>query len=296
MTVSSGWQIWWANSFGLIIDLNNEINFFLRREGLEGFDDQEREQAYSRVPYRHGVVHHGEPYAPHRYLSVAIDVTGRDAPDTRGWMRYWRRYITPYWGDGSPGVLTVQDVDNGTYRAIECKCTRMLEIYRAPAAKTIVFHFVSEDAFFYDPTERVETIGVSGPGGLTFPITFPITFTSADIDETISVDNAGEAPTWPTVRVYGPGDNPSLENTTTGKTMAITQTLDSGDYIEIDMEAATVMFSDATDGSTTSIIENISDASEFWELAVGENEIEVNVENAVSGSVRFSYNLRYLGV
>lgn len=296
MAADAGWMLTWIFGGGFIVDMNDNVSKFLRREGLEGFDDQDKELATSRIPYRHGVVAHGEPYAPARTMSVAIDVLMTDAIIMRRYLRNYRWYYTPYLRDGAAGTLLLEDAENEKSRAIECRCMRIQEIYRAPAARTLVYHFKSEDAFFYDPTEQAETLALSTGGGLEFPVTFPVTFTSADIDETLVIDNTGEALTWPTIRIYGPGDNPSFENTTIDKKVALTVSMDAGDYIDIDMEAATVMMYDATAGSTSSIIEDLSDDSEFWPLMVWYNSIDVNVENVVNGSVVFSYYLKYLGI
>jgi len=262
---------------------------------MEGFDDVEKGIASSRIPYRNGAVAHGDPYSPPRVLSVAIDLGAASAIDIRALCRARRTAVSPYKAAETPGILVLEDLDSHVDRAIECWCVRMREVYRGPAARRLIYHFWAEDAFFYDPIERVETLAVAG-GGLIFPITFPITFASGDIDDTLVVDNIGDAPTWPTIRIYGPGENPSLENTTTGKVFALTQVLETDDYVDIDMEAALVTFYDASLGTTTSISQAMTDASEFWALQVGENSIDVTVEEAVSGSVRFSYYLRYLGI
>lgn len=294
--MSEGWRLTYTDPLGNSYVLNDNIDAFLERGGLEGFDDADREMASSRAPYRHGVTAHGDPYAPQRVLSAAFDVGAATPAAIKAEVRRRRSAVSPYKKSATPGTLLVEDLDNTVSRSIECWCVRLAEGYKGPSARQLIYHWWAEEAFFYDPTEQETSLAMSGGGGLAFPITFPVTFTSADIDETIVVDNVGDAPTWPTIRIYGPGDNPSFENTTLDKLMALTVSMDAGDYIDIDMEAGTVMMYDATDGSTSSIIETISDASEFWELQVGVNSIEVGVENVGNGTVRFSYYLRYLGI
>jgi hypothetical protein len=205
------------------------------------------------------------------------------------------RAVSAYKDTEALGALRVIRPD-GAERRIGCWMVEWPDpALTGPGSAVVTPAFWAESPWFYDPTLMTQTLSLS-TGGLAMPWTFPITFPATAIDTTVYPNNVGDVPTWPTIRIWGPGEDPSIENETTSKIMGLTQSLDAGDYVDIDMEAGTVDWYDYSGGTTTPIIETISAASEFWELVRGENAVHIEVSDAYGGGVDFAFTLFYQSV
>ena len=291
-------RLTYTDQNGISYVLNDDISASLVWNGLRGFGMPRLSLATQRVPYQSGAALLGAPYMAPREMRVALDVSKATFDARIAYERTLRRNLSPFKDTDSLGTLTVQDTGNSVTRAIDCWLVEAPDPdEQGPFASTVVLTFFAPDPFFYDPTVQTENLALAGDSGITFPITFPITFGSTTIDSYVYPNNQGDVETWPTIRVNGPGANIELTNDTTGKTLALTTgggvTLDVGDYVTIDMAEATVTWYDATDGSTTSVIEKLSDASEFWPLVRGVNAVHGEMTATVSGSIVFSYYLYY---
>lgn len=280
---------------GISYVLNDDVNAFLVWGGLRGFGVLRAQPAEQRVPYQDGVDVQGVYTGP-RTMRVALDVSKSSHDALLAWERSLARNLSLYKNVASLGTLTVQDTGNSVTRAIDCwmvECPDPEEI--GPFNSTVILSFWAPLPWFYDPTERTETLALQGDGGIQFPVQFPVQFPSTTIDSYVYPNNTGDVETWPTIRIAGPGDNIEITNDTTGKTLSLAYgagvTLDAGDYVTIDMAAATVEWYDATDGSTNSVIELTE--GEFWSLVRGVNAIHCKMTSATSGSIRFVFTLFY---
>ncbi len=290
----SGYRFSYIDQNGLEFAINDQVNVFLRY-GMTGFGSVKTEASTTRVPYADGEELIGRIYTPARSMRIPLYVKGATHAAVVNRLNTLRHNLSPHKKPDAAATLKVIDPASNE-RHIGAWLAEFSDAeWDGPVFAAFWLEFQSEAATFYDPVARSETLSVSG-GGITFPITFPITFTSTAIDQTLSVNNSGDVEVWPTVRINGPGVNPEIENETTERIMALDQTLESGDYVDIDMEAATITFYDSSAGETSNIIDLMSDESEFWPLALGDNAIHVSMTSASSGSVIFTYYLRYLGV
>lgn len=78
-------------------------------------------------------------------------------------------------------------------------------------------------------------------GGLAFPLSFPLDFGKGSTGGRLSLRNAGTAPSWPVWRISGPCDGPVITNTVTGAEIAFGLTLRSGETLDVDTDARTVL-------------------------------------------------------
>lgn len=89
------------------------------------------------------------------------------------------------------------------------------------------------------------TTGLPAPsGGLTFPVAFPADF-GYSTGGSVVVTNYGTVRTWPVLRLAGPLINPRVINPATGDEMRIAISIDSGQYLDIDTAARTVLLGGA---------------------------------------------------
>jgi hypothetical protein len=95
------------------------------------------------------------------------------------------------------------------------------------------------------------------------------------------------------ITITGPGTDPTITNVTTGKKMELSAggglTLDTGDIVTVDMQAADVWWYDASAGTTTRATQKMSTDSAFWYLDVGSNTVRVQMSSANNGGIRLAY-------
>lgn len=112
------------------------------------------------------------------------------------------------------------------------------------------------------------------------PLAYSVTLqTSANIaanSAAVNVTNGGNAPSWPTLRIYGAVTSPILRNTTTGKRLEFDYgaglVIADGTYIEIDTRLERVVLV-STGVSQIGPLDPLT--SEFWQLATGVNAIDL---------------------
>jgi len=133
-------------------------------------------------------------------------------------------------------------------------------------------HFFAEDPRAYDQS-RTTTVGAvlsAASGGAVFPAVFPVQFATSG-GGTSSPVNSGNRPTPPVFRIYGACVNPQIVNLTTGQRLVFNGSVAVGDYLEIDVQARTVM----RNGTTP--LQNFYDPvnSTWFELAVGTSNLQL---------------------
>ena len=302
-----GYRLYYTDPTGNVYTVADGNIRRIAKGGLHGFGMMKASVAGVRRPYRSGELFLGNPYTPPRELSVGIEIT-------RGSWDLFQQEIAdrvtdwnPYKAPDKLGVLTLENATSGNRRAIDCLLCEVPDPEMSgPVGGVLEMHWYAPFPFFYDPVEKSQVFGLGSPGGVAFPIEFAgggtpgVTFSTSSVDSRITVANVGHIETWGRIRVNGPGDNPVIENETTGKTMALTAggglSLDSGDCVDVDMNSATVKFFDASVGTMTDINEKMSDASEFWPLVPGGNTLHCTMSNVTTGSIIvYWYNYYLVG-
>jgi len=266
-------------------------------DAMIGFGVLDVDVASERRPYCDGTTQTGRPYTPERLMGLRLGGYFDSFTLLTAAVRTLRGRLATYKDVDSIGVLRATTPD-GVTRSISALFVSYPDAeHDGPLFCKAHLGFWAPDPFFFDPTLQTLTLALSSPGGVTFPLAFDVTtglpFATSTIDSHDAIQNAGDVETWPTIRIYGPGTNPTVENETTGNTMALTQILDAGDYIDVNMDAGTVTWFDATDSSTNNIIENMSDASVFYPLARGENMLHTTMSGVTYGSVIVSWYNRF---
>lgn len=273
-----------------VVLLNDQQTRFL--SGFAGLGIPGLEHIAERTPYFDGVQYKGL-YAPPREVTVVLDFQAATLDGLIGDERALLAALNPYKDRDTPGRLRV--VRAGATRDIRAMLVGFAETSedRAGFSSRRALVFRCHDPFWFDPTQLEESYPLPATGGFSFPLSFPCSFASTAVSGYIYVTNDGDVDTYPTIRVYGPCDNPVVTNETSGKKVDITQSQDDGDYIEIDMEEATVEFYDQSAGTTTSILAALSADSEFWPLVRGPNTVKVEADAATGGSFVIYYYKRY---
>jgi Phage tail protein len=112
------------------------------------------------------------------------------------------------------------------------------------------------------------------------------------------IDNDGDAPAPIYLEFFGPAVNPIITNNTTGEFIKVNQTLGEGEFMRVDTTPGnkSVEFV-SPDGTITNVFNWIDLGSTFFQLIVGENEIEYSADSDIQGAVvNIRYNKLYVGI
>lgn len=142
----------------------------------------------------------------------------------------------------------------------------------ASSLVTAAVEFAALDPYLYAADVSGGTIqlgsGSTTPGVIP-NLTFDLEYQPAGTPSpgVVYANNAGSAPTYPSVTFTGPVDTPRLENRTTGQTLELNTTLVGGDQLVVNNAARTVTL------NGTSALQLLDTASQWLELAPGANEV-----------------------
>jgi hypothetical protein len=129
----------------------------------------------------------------------------------------------------------------------------------------------------------VETVLVASPGsavgvGITPPLTPPLTTGGSAVGGHVQAVNEGIADTHPTFRVAGPVTAFSLLNSTTGRKLTYLQALAAGEWVDIDMDARTVLLNGTASRRAYM-------AGSWWSLPPGTSDVFYLPADAAVGSL-----------
>lgn len=145
------------------------------------------------------------------------------------------------------------------------------------------------DPRIYDDTlSSVATTLPTAGGGLTFNATFNLLFGAVSTGGSIFAANLGTFPTPPTYRIDGPCTNPSIENVTSGQRLELTITLGSGEFLDIDTDARTVLL-----GGTASRYSTLTRA-DWFDLPPGTTELKFRAVTGTSAQLTATWRSAWL--
>lgn len=169
---------------------------------------------------------------------------------------------------------------------------------RVPGLQVASVDLLCPDPHWRDIDETTETLDVWA-GGLEFGALEFGTLEFATSGAVSAINNAGDVETPVEITITGPCTNPSVTNNTTGKTISITRSLLAGEKIEIDTAFGRKRVEHISAlGVRTNAMHWLTDDSELWGLAVGDNELEYSETSGAGGAgdVTVSWYNKYVGI
>lgn len=215
-----------------------------------------------------------------------------DEAELRQGMRDIVNLMNPFAGAGTIKVYSPL----GDIRQIRCYYAGGLEMDETlgdntgMTAQKAAVVFRAHDPFWTDGTETVIEY-TTGPTPSFFPI-FPVSLTSSEIFFSGNVENFGHVEAWPVWTLQSPGTGIVIRNLTSGKKTELATTLSPGESLTIDTRPGlkTIVKNDGTN-----LFDDLSNQSAFWPLLQGDNQIQVEMTDALETSVvRLSYQRKYL--
>jgi hypothetical protein len=176
---------------------------------------------------------------------------------------------------------------------IDCRKSAPITMREVQGSKKIQRDFMitlrASSPFFTSPVIVKDEMDVSvlSSYGRFYDRTYNILYQQAldgDQDPTystansITVTNEGSFEASPIFRVNGPLTDPSINNSTTDQTMALSTTIADGDWVDIDLLNRTI-----TDSEGNNVFAILDPSSDWISLAPGDNELFLSV-TAFSGT------------
>lgn len=113
------------------------------------------------------------------------------------------------------------------------------------------------------------------------------------------IDNDSDVASPLQIEFYGEAVNPKIENLTTGEYIKVNQTLAENEVMKIDTTPGqkSVVFEDLDTGEQRNVFNWIDLESTFFQLVIGENEIEYTADSDIQGAdVNIYWQKQYVGV
>lgn len=278
----------WFDPTGIEYALNGDAYLFLDNPGRTGFKSiPPMVTTVLNVPLTDGDTPRFTLASP-RPLSVHTLIKGSNPTDFEQVRTVLQNGMNPKLGTGYFRCTRT----DGTRRDIFCKYSDGFigdESWGVASSvhQELLLGFVAHDPYFYDTLATILTFTATAATNL-FPIT-PLLLSSTSIGSGFSIFNSGDVEAFPVFAITGPGTNPVLSNTTTGRSISATITLGSGQVLTIDTGAKTVTREDGSNQFGT-----LSFGSVLWSLAVGQNALTLAMGGAGAGSkISVSYKQRW---
>ncbi|NMB82227.1 MAG: hypothetical protein GYA14_10455 [Ignavibacteria bacterium] len=147
----------------------------------------------------------------------------------------------------------------------------------------------TELEYFVKSVGANKTIGIYQGGGMAVPMKVPMDMGNPLGGSNIVITNNGNSEFYPIVRVDGYLSGFVLKNNTTNKSIEYSGTLNSSQFLYLDMYNRVALLN-----STTNALADIS--GEWWYLAPGDNEILLITTSGSGGAEFLDYKDAYRGL
>lgn len=193
------------------------------------------------------------------------------------WLRSFMRPDVRAW--------LVHSIDGVDERRIRLRPDSQVASIERPTFLAVSAAWVGVDGIQEAAEETVVTVTATetDEAGITFPISFPLTFPATTTAGAVTVTNLGNAYSFPVLQLYGPCENPRIENDTVGRALEFTNLeLGDGEFIEIDTRAKTIRLGGLAAQSRYDRLD--LDVSEWWSLTPGANDLRYFPESFDEGA------------
>lgn len=219
---------------------------------------------------RHGLLP-GDDFLVGRSILLEIEVHATSTTTFNDAMQNLLTALIPG-NEEQPFVFQVPGLASGLKAQINCR-PRKRDIpldrsYYSSMGRAMIEFYATDPRIYLNLVQYdVTDMAVTG-GGWNFNTTFDLDFGIAAMGGIIAAENMGTFSTPLVFRIDGPCVDPVIENSTTGHTLALSYTLNAGEYLLIDTETRSVMLN-----GTASRYSDLTSTSTWWDLPPGISNI-----------------------
>ncbi len=256
-----------------------------------------------RGPLQHGASDLGYRLDP-RVITLVLGVGGNSLAETYA----ARRTLMRVCNTGNRPLQLRYTLPDGAVRQIDCFYSGEMSFpsnQRQGFWERTAVRMIAPDPTFYDPRGESVIFRGSGGTGFTVPMPVPTSVGGSELTGTIVPIYAGDADSYPIVRIAGPVTNPVVLNIATplGQTTEnlyldfTGTTLLAGEYLEIDTRYGAKTVKDQSGANRIgSLVPGTSDLSSF-RIVAGSNDLRVRGTDATSASfISLVWFARYIGI
>lgn len=270
-------SIWQAQYNGLLIGDGTSYEI----QEIDGLDDLPQIRTNDNPRSRQTGMWPGDDYAALRSITLTVEVQGAaESPTFLANMAAFRQAFSTEQPETAfsfnlPSFANVLR----SYCRPRKRATPIDLNYRFGKAMYAV-QLDATDPRLYDDTLSSLTLPVAVPGaGFPFPMTFPLSFGTSGAGGIVSLVNDGNVHTEPVFTIYGPVQNPSVQNLTTGEVLSFGITLGPSDLLTVDTGLHSVVLN-----GTQSVRGTLQGGYSWWKLAPGTTQIAFRANTVYTGA------------
>ena len=285
-------RIIFTNSRGQSVELKSSAPFLL--QSIDGLGDVDADIQTQKAPFQDGSTYI-DSVLQERAISLEIAILATDKASLLQKRQFLASVFNPKLGKG------ILRYENGTtVREIEAVPDGVPTFpsgkgNRGPTFQKAIVNLLCTEPFWLDSFYTSKQMSFL-MGGLSFPLFLGSRFSQRSFKRILQ--NTGDVPTPVNITFYGPAVNPIIKNNTTGEFIRVNRELGENDKLIIDTTFGkkSVVIEDEN-GVQTNVFNWIDLESSFFQLQVGDNELEYNSNNdSTKSRVIISYKNRYLSV
>jgi len=257
-----------------------------------GFDQVGANNQMQSAPYQDGATFI-DTVMDVRDMSIELKVTGRDEKEFLGNKQLLSSVFNPKLGLGllqhenAAGKKQIQVVADGLPVFLKSSGNN------GGKSQKVVINLIAPDPYWKSLTITEEPAFKP-----LFEFPFEGEFEMGMQRDRRIITNDGDAPAPIQVEFFGPALNPKIINNTTGEYIKVNQQLLEGERMLIDTkDGQKSVFFVYENGEKRNVFNWIDLSSSFFELQIGENDIEYTADSDIQGTiVNISYSKLYTAV
>lgn len=275
-------KITYTNELGESVIFSDRPPFILESiEGLAGVDADIQTQ---KAPYQDGETKI-DTLIESRYITMTVTVSHENIDE-------YRRYLSSVMNPKLDGLLIYED--EFVTRQIECTNEHVPRFTdKTQNSHRIIINLKCPNPYFQSPQITEEPAFEP-----LFEFPFEGEFEMGMQRDRRIILNDGDAPAPLYIEFFGPAVNPLIRNNTTGEYIKVNQTLGENEVMKIDTTPGrkSVVFV-GPDGVERNVFNWVDLGSTFFQLVIGENDIEYTADSDIQGAiVNISYSKFYVAV
>lgn len=276
-------RIIFTNSRGQSVELKSSAPFLL--QSVDGLGDVDADVQTQKAPFQDGSTYI-DSVLQERAISLEVVIIASDKPTLLQQRQYLASIFNPKLG---PGMLRYENGE--VVREIEAVPDGVPVFPSGRENRGPIFQKALVNLLCPNPFWKSTKITEEPTFEPLFSFPFEGMFQIGIQRDARIIVNDGDAPAPLQIEFYGPATNPVIMNKTTGEFIKVNQTLGENEIMEIDTTPGkkSVYFIQP-DGTKRNVFNWIDPESTFFQLVVGENEIEYSADSDIQGAI---VNIRY---
>jgi hypothetical protein len=283
-------RIIFTNARGQSVELKSSAPFLL--QSIDGLGDVDADTQTQKSPFQDGSTYI-DSVLQERAISLEIVIIASDKPTLLQQRQYLASVFNPKLGQG---ILRYENDE--IIREIEAVPDGVPTFPSGRDNRGPIFQKAMVNLLCPNPYWKSTEIAEEPTFEPLFTFPFEGAFEMGMQRDQRIIVNDGDAPAPLIIEFHGPAVNPKITNKTTGEFIKVNQTLQEGEVMKIDTTPGkkSVYFVQP-DGTERNVFNWIDLNSTFFQLVVGENEIEYSADSDIQGAiVNISYRKLYNAV